>query len=84
MLRPSRHIVKAELHEGAIFFDIVRFTDCHRAIYATCKKKNMHKISRIFRTECQKSFHCYIHLHACAEKLILLYLFAKDTECTHK
>ena len=39
MLRPSRRIGTAELHKGAILFDIVRFTNCHRATYmSTCEK----------------------------------------------
>ena len=85
MLRPSRHIGTAELHKGAILFDIVRFTDRHRATYVNLRKNNTHKISRIFRTECQKSFRSYVHQHACAEKThILLYLFAKDTACTRE
>ena len=45
MLHPYRRIGTTELHEGAIFFDIVRFTDCHRAIYmSTWEKNNTHKI----------------------------------------
>ena len=83
MLRPSRRIGTAELHAGAIFFDIVSFTDCHRAVYVNLQKHNTHKISRIFRTKCQKSFRSYVHQYACANKThILLYLFAKDTACT--
>ena len=71
MLRPSRCIGTAELHAGAIYFDIVRFTNCHRAIYI-CQL-----------TECQNSFRSYVHQHACAEKThVLLYLFAKDTAGT--
>ena len=41
---------------------------------STCGKNNMHKISRIFRTKCQKSFHSYVHQHACAEKLTYFYI----------
>ena len=74
MLRPSRSIGTAELHDGAIFFDIVRFTDCHRAIYVNLRNNNTHKISRIFRTECQKNFHSYVHQHACAE-ILTYFLF---------
>ena len=58
-------------------FDIVRFTECHRAVYVNLQKHNTHKISRIFRTECQKSFRSYVHQHSCAEKL--LDVNAKDT-----
>ena len=67
---------------GAILFDIVTFTDCHRTVYINLRKHNRHKISHIFRTECQKSFRSYVHQHACAEKThVLLYFFAKDTAC---
>ena len=41
---------------------------------STCKKNNTHKISRIFRTKCQKSFRSYVHQHACAEKLTYFYI----------
>ena len=44
-----------------------------RAIYVNLRKNNTHKISRIFRTECQKSFSSYVHQHACAEKLTYFY-----------
>ena len=50
---------------------------------STCEQNNTHKISRIFRTECQNSFRSYVHQHACAGKThVLLYLFAKDTAGT--
>ncbi|KAK2188702.1 hypothetical protein NP493_124g01000 [Ridgeia piscesae] len=70
MLRPSRRIGTTELHAGAIYFDIVRFTDCHRAIYiyimSTCEKITL------------KKSHVYLELSA----NMLLYLFAKGTACT--
>ena len=85
MLSPSRRIGTAELHKGAILFDIVRFTDCHRATYINLRKNNTHKISRIFRTKCQKSIRSYVHQYACAVKThVLLYLFAKDMACTRE
>ena len=47
---------------------------------STCEKNNTHKISCIFRTECQNNFCSYVHQHACAGKThILLDLSAKDT-----
>ena len=84
MLRPFRLIGTAELHEGAIFFDIVRFTDCHRAIYVNLRKNNTQKMSRIFRTECQEL--PFVRTSTCmrGKTHILLYVFAKDTACMRK
>ena len=41
---------------------------------STCEKNYTHKISRIFRTECQKSFRSYVHQHACVEKFMYFYI----------
>ena len=68
---------------GSDFFDIVRFTDSHRAIYVNLRKNNTHKISRIVRTECQKSFHSCIHQHACAEKFMYFYICLLKIQHAH-
>ena len=46
----------------------------------TCK---MHKISLIFITEHQKSFHSYVHQRKRGKTDILLDLFAKDMACKY-
>ena len=80
MLRPSRRIGTAELHKGAILFDIARFTNCHRAIYmSTCEKITRTKSHVYLELSAKRaSVHTYINMHA-RKKLVLLYLFAKDT-----
>ena len=83
-LRPSRPIVMAEIHVWAMFLT----TDSQRAyffIYVNMLKNKGHKISRIFRTNWQKSSCLYVHQHAHAEQThIPLDLFAKDTACMRK
>ena len=84
MLSPSRRIGTAELHKGAILFDIVRFTDCHRATYmSTCEKITRTKFHVYLELSAKRaSVRTYINMHACKKTHILLYLFAKDTACT--
>ena len=66
------------------FLDLL--TAIYRAIYVNLRKNNTHKISRIFRTECQKSFRSYVHQHACVEKCTYFYicLLKKWHACTRK
>ena len=71
LLRPSRRIRTAGL--------FLTFLDLQTAIgigllCVNLRKNNTHKISRIFRTECQKSFRSYVHQHACAEKFTYFYI----------
>ena len=75
MLRPSHHIDTVELHVGPMFSTLL---DLQTAM-STCKKQK-HKSSHTCRTECQKSFHSYVHLvHMHTQKThILLELAAKD------
>ena len=69
---------------GAIYFDIVRFTDCHRAIYVNLRKKITLKKSHVYLELSAKtvSVRTYINMHAWKKTHILLYLFAKDTAGT--
>ena len=85
MLRPFRHIVTAEIHKGAILFDIVRFTNYHRATYmSTCEKITRTKSHVYLELSAKRaSVRTYINMHA-QKKLVLLYLFAKDTACTRE
>ena len=83
MLSPSRRIGTAELHKGAILFDIdiVRFIDCHRATYMSTYEKITRTKSHVYLELSAKraSVRTYINKHAWKETHILLYLFAKDT-----
>ena len=75
MLRPSRHIGTAELHKGAILFDNVRFTDCHRATYmSTCEEITRTK-SHVYLELSGKraSVRAYINMHA-RKKLAYFYI----------
>ena len=75
MLHPSRRIGIAELHEGVIFFDIVRFTDCHRAIYmSTCEKITRTKSLVYLELSAKRaSVRAYINMHA-RKKLTYFYI----------
>ena len=66
------------------FFDIVRFTDCHKAIYVNLWKNYTHKISRTFITKCLKRVRSYVHQHACAEKLTYFYICLLKMACMRK
>ena len=62
----------AELHEGTML------SMCQLANKIKGTKTHVY-----LETECQKSYHSYVHRHASAGKThILLDLFAKNTECT--
>jgi len=68
---------------GNDVIDIVRFTDIIYICQLANKIKG--KINHVYlETECQKSYRSYVHRYASAEKLILLDLFAKNTECTRE
>ena len=72
MLRPSRCIGTAELHAAVIYFDTVRFTDCHRAIYmSTCEKNNTHIYLELSAKTV--SVRTYINMHA-RKKLTYFYI----------
>ena len=75
MLRPSRCIGIAELHEGAIFFDTVRFTDCLRATYmSTCEKITRTKSHVYLELSAKRaSVRTYINMHA-RKKLTYFYI----------
>ena len=66
MLHPSRRIGTAELHKGAILFDIVRFTNCHRATYmSTCEKITRTKSHIYLELSAKRaSVRMYINMHA--------------------
>ena len=85
MLRPSRRIGTAELHKGAILFDIVRFTNCHGATYMSSCEKITRTKSHVYieLSDKRASVRTYINMHA-RKKLVLLYLFAKDMACTRE
>ena len=79
VLRPSRRIGTAELHKGAILFDIVRFTDCHMATYmSTCEKITRTK-SHVYLELIAKraSVHTYINMHA-RKKLTYFYICLRE------
>ena len=63
MLRPSHHIGTVELHEGAILFDIVRFTYCYRAI-STCENITRKKSHVYLELSAKRaSVRTYINIH---------------------
>ena len=85
MLSPSRRIGTAELHKGAILFDIVKFTDCHRATYmSTCEKITRTKCHLYLELNAKRASVRSINMHARKKTHVLLYLFAKDTACTRE
>ena len=64
MLRPYRRIGTTELHEGSIFFDIVRFTD-YRAICQLAKKITRTKYHVYLELSAKRaSVRRYINMHA--------------------
>ena len=75
MLHPSRRIGTAELHKGAILFDIVRFTDCHRATYMSTCKKIIRTKSHVYLELSAKraSVRTYINMHA-RKKITYFYI----------
>ena len=86
MLSPSRRIGTAELHKEAILFDIVRFTDSHRATYmSTCGKITRTKSHVYLELSAKRaSVRTYINMHVREKTHVLLFLFAKDTACTRE
>ena len=60
MLRPSRCINMAELHVWALFSTLLNLQTAI-GLYVYMWKNKRHTISRIFRTEYQKSFRSYVH-----------------------
>ena len=74
MLRPSRCIGTAELHKGVILFDIVRFTNCHRATYmSTCEKITRTK-SHVYLELTAKELP-FVHTSTCMRVKKLTYFY---------
>ena len=85
MLRPSCRIGRTELHEGAIFFDIVRFPDSLRAIYmSTCEKITRTKSHVYLELSAKRASICTYITCMHGKTHVRLYLFTKDTACTRK
>ena len=75
MLSPSRRIGTAELHKGAILFDNVRFTDCHRAIYVNLGNITRTKSHVYLELSAKRaSVRTYINMHA-RKKLTFFFIF---------